>query len=217
MVVRETISCLLFDFDGTIVDTLAIWNQVTRECFAARGIDLDERMLSSILSNPWRDVLPTLSECDAHAIEHDLIGSIRKMYLECPPVGGLHAFLEQFSEIPKAIVTSSYRQQLVAPYLRRHSLDKYFPVVVGSEDTNHLKPNPEPVLLALRLLNADPSGAWLIGDSLTDVEAARLAGVSSVGFRAPAIGGDLVADSIQSLTSLLVTMMAENIDRPERA
>lgn len=215
MVVREAISCLLFDFDGTIVDTSAIWNQVTRECFAARGIDLDERMLSRILSNPWRDVLPTLSERDARAIEGDLVDSIRTVYLERPPMAGLHTFLERFAEIPKAIVTSSYRQQLVTPYLGRHSLDQYFPVVVGSEDTKHLKPNPEPVLLALRLLNAGPSGAWLIGDSLADVEAARLAGISSVGFKTPAIGGDLVADSIQSLTSLLVTIVAENIDRPE--
>jgi HAD superfamily hydrolase (TIGR01509 family) len=215
MGVRETITALLFDFDGTIVDTSAIWTRMIRACFTARGFDLDDQMLSRLLSNPWRNVLPTLSESTERAIEHELIGLLREGYLECPPVPGLRMFLDQFADVPKAIVTSSYREQLVAPYLRLHGLDHYFPVVVGSEDTDHLKPSPEPVLLALRLLNAGRSGAWLIGDSLADMEAARSAGVGSVGFRNPAIGGDLVADSIQALAALLIAIGTEHKDCPQ--
>lgn len=215
MGVRETVNALLFDFDGTIADTSQIWSQATRRCFAARGFDLDDRMLSRVLENPWCDVVPALSVSDALAIEHDLIGSIREVYLECPPVGGLHTFLDQFAEVPKAIVTSSYRAQLVAPYLRRHSLERYFPVVVGCEDTDSLKPSPEPVLLALRLLNIDRSGVWMIGDSLADIEAARSAAIKSVGLGDPSIGGDLLADSIQALTTLLITIMAEDKHRPQ--
>ncbi len=205
-------SALLFDFDGTIADTSQTWNQATRRCFAARGFDLDDAMISRVLANPWRDVVPALSESAALAIEQDLIGSVRETYLECPPLAGLNAFLDQFALVPKAIVTSSYREQLVAPYLRRHSLERYFPVVVGSEDTDRLKPSPEPVLLALRLLKAGRSGAWMIGDSLADIEAARSAGIGSVGLGNPAIGGDLVADSIQALAPLLVTIMTEDKD-----
>jgi HAD superfamily hydrolase (TIGR01549 family) len=210
MGVREAVNALLFDFDGTIADTSQTWNQTLRTCFAARGFDLDDWMLGRVLVNPWCDVVPALSESESLAIEHDLIGSIREAYLECPPVVGLDTFLDQFAEVPKAIVTSSYRERLVAPYLRRHDLDRYFSVVVGSEDTDRLKPSPEPVLLALRLLNVGHSGVWMIGDSLADIEAARSAGIGSVGLGSSAIGGDLVADSIQALASLLMTIMTED-------
>ena len=215
MGVREAVNALLFDFDGTIVDTEQVWSQATRACFAARGFDLDDGMLRRILVSPWSDVIPDLSQSDATAIEQNIVDSVREAYLECPPVAGFTAFLEQFAGTPKAIVTSSYREQLVAPYLRRHSLDHYFSVVVGSEDTERLKPSPEPVLLALRLLDVGRSGVWMIGDSPADIEAARSAGIRSVGLGDPAIGGDLVADSVQTLATLLRATMTEDEHRAQ--
>ncbi len=213
MGVREAVTALLLDFDGTIVETNAAWVQATRACFAARGFDLDGRLLSLVASSPWCDVVPGLSQSEAAAIELALIEAMRPAYLECPPAAGLRAFLDQFAGTPKAIVTSSYREQLVAPYLRRHDLDRYFPVLVGSEDTELLKPSPEPVLLALRLLGTGPAGAWLIGDSPADIEAARLAGIRSVGFGGLPIGGDLAADSFETLARLLAA--PEHVDGPQ--
>lgn len=213
MGVREAVTALLLDFDGTIVDTNAAWTRQTRACFAARGFDLDERLLSLVASSPWCDVVPALSLSEAAAIELDLIEAMRPAYLECPPAPGLRAFLDRFERTPKAVVTSSYREQLVAPYLRRHDLDRYFPVVIGSEDTELLKPSPEPVLLALRLLGTGPSGAWLIGDSPADIEAARLADIRSVGFGGRPVGGDLAADSFEALARLLA--VSEHVDGPQ--
>jgi beta-phosphoglucomutase-like phosphatase (HAD superfamily) len=211
--VREAVTALLLDFDGTMVDTNAAWTRATRACFAARGFDLDERMLSLVASSPWCEVIPGLSLTDAAAVEFALIEAMRAAYLDCPPAAGLRAFLHRFAGTPKAIVTSSYREQLVEPYLHRHDLDRYFPVVVGSEDTELLKPSPEPVLLALRRLGTGPGGAWLIGDSTADMEAARLAGVRSVGFGGRPIGGDLAADSFETVTGLLT--VPEHVDGPQ--
>jgi phosphoglycolate phosphatase-like HAD superfamily hydrolase len=167
-------------------------------------------MLSRILSNPWPDVVPGLSEPAAIAIEHDIVSSIREPYLDCPPAAGLDVLLSTFAEVPKAIVTSSYRERLVVPYLRRHGLDHHFSVVVGSEDTDRLKPDPEPVLLALSLLGADRSGAWMVGDSRADIEAARSAGIGSVGLGIRTAGGDHFADSMQALGRLLTAIMTED-------
>ncbi|HEV2778204.1 MAG TPA: HAD-IA family hydrolase [Actinophytocola sp.] len=215
MGVREAVTGLLFDFDGTIADTAQIWRQVTRRCFAARGFELDDRTLSRVLVSEWREVLPALSDADAVALENELVGSIHSAYLECPPTRGFEHFVEQFSDIPKAIVTSSYRERLVVPYLRRHGLNHHFSVVVGSEDTTYLKPSPEPILLALRLLNASPRGAWMIGDSPADVMAARSAGIRSAGFGDPTIGGDIVANSFQALARLLGAVGAEDEHRTQ--
>lgn len=216
MGVREAVTALLFDFDGTIVDTSSSWRQMTGASFAARGFALDDEMLDRVLVSPWEAVLPALSESDALAIEARLVDSMREAYLECPPVPGLEPLLDHFANLPKAIVTSSYREDLVVPYLRRHGLDHHFAVVIGSEDCARLKPDPEAIRLALKRLNIGRSGVWMIGDSAADVEAARAAGIRSVGLGSPVIGGDLAADSLDAVASLLRPAVAEEIHRPPR-
>jgi beta-phosphoglucomutase-like phosphatase (HAD superfamily) len=211
MGIRGAVSALLFDFDGTIAETGPLWDHVIRQCFAARGFELDELALASLLTTPWCDVLPGLSPSVALAIEADIVTAIRPAYLECPQIPGLDVVLGHFSRVPKAIVTSSYREQLVIPYLRRHDLGRHFAVVIGAEDTEYLKPHPEPVLLAMRKLNVSDQDAWLIGDSPADIEAARSAGIRSVGIGNPAIGGDLFADSLKALCSVLATATTEDI------
>lgn len=211
MGIRGAVSALLFDFDDTIVETGHLWIDVTRNCFASRGFELDEFALASLWTTPWPEVLPGLTPSDELAIEADIIAAIRPAYLECPRAPGLDALLDQCHDVPKAIVTSSYREHLVAPYLSRHNLDEHFLVVVGAEDTERLKPSPEPVFLALRQLNVSSRGAWLIGDSQVDIEAARSAGIWSIGFGNPALGGDLFADSFQALCSILAELTAEDV------
>jgi HAD superfamily hydrolase (TIGR01549 family) len=208
-------TALLFDFDGTIADTAALWPPAIRACFAAYGTALDDELLSRVLDNPWADVLPRLSPSAAAAIERDIVASVRDAYLACPPTEGLIALLETFASVPKAVVTSSYREELIAPYLRRHGLDKHFSAVVGCEDTERLKPDPEPVLLALRLLNAGRRGTWLIGDSLADIQAAKSAGIGSIALGNLAAGGDRFAESVQALRALLTAIVAEDEYHPE--
>lgn len=208
MIDQDAVTALLFDFDGTIADTSSCWVDTAVRCFGARGYDLDEATANRVLVTPWLEVLPDLPATLAREIERDMVHTIHGAYLECPPMDGLADFLDGCPAVPKAIVTSSYRTRLVEPYLRRHDLERFFPVIVGSEDTRALKPSPEPVLLALRSLDAAVGGAWLIGDSATDIEAARAAGIGSVGFGDPAIGGDLAAAGPDELLRLLAGLLA---------
>jgi pyrophosphatase PpaX len=59
-------------------------------------------------------------------------------------------------------------------------LAEQFEVVVGFEDTERHKPDPDPVLAALRKLGAEPSEAAYVGDSPFDIRAAKAAGVFAV-------------------------------------
>jgi HAD superfamily hydrolase (TIGR01549 family) len=216
MGVREAVSALLFDFDGTIVDTSVIWRERTGASFAARGYVLDDELLDRVLDSPWETVLPALSEADALAIEAELVESMREAYLESPPAPGLEPLLDRFASLPKAIVTSSYREQLVVPYLRRHGLEHHFEVVIGSEDCARLKPDPESIRLALERLGVGSEGVWLVGDSAADVEAARAAGIRSVGVGSQAAGADLAADSLDAVAALLGPAVAEEEDLSAR-
>jgi pyrophosphatase PpaX len=59
-------------------------------------------------------------------------------------------------------------------------LEPYFDVVVGSDETERHKPHPDPILLALERLEAEPRGSAYVGDSPFDVQAAKAAGVLAV-------------------------------------
>ena len=59
-------------------------------------------------------------------------------------------------------------------------LERFFDVVVGSDDTERHKPDPEPLLYALEQLDAEPQQAAYVGDSPFDIRAAKAAGVHAV-------------------------------------
>ena len=66
--------------------------------------------------------------------------------------------------------------------LRHFSIRSLFGVVLGGGSTEHLKPHPEVVRHAMQTLGARPEDTWMVGDNVTDLECARLAGVRSVFF-----------------------------------
>ncbi len=59
-------------------------------------------------------------------------------------------------------------------------LEHFFDVVIGSDDTERHKPDPEPIMHALHLLDVRPEEAAYVGDSPFDVRAAKAAGVHAV-------------------------------------
>ena len=65
--------------------------------------------------------------------------------------------------------------------LRGLQLDRYFEAVVGIEDVERSKPDPEPVRLALDYLEVAPSRAVMVGDTVHDMEAGRRAGTRTIG------------------------------------
>ncbi|WP_251081456.1 HAD family hydrolase, partial [Frankia sp. Mgl5] len=60
-------------------------------------------------------------------------------------------------------------------------LAPFFPVVITGDDVAEPKPHPEGILLAMKLLQAEPQTTLYVGDSDSDIKAAKAAGVTSVG------------------------------------
>ena len=78
-------------------------------------------------------------------------------------------------------IVSAKRRTTVELAFARVPLGHLFDVVVGGDETERQKPNPEPLLLALERLGADAADAAYVGDSPYDMQAARAAGVYAVG------------------------------------
>ena len=81
-------------------------------------------------------------------------------------------------------VVSNNSARAVHAYLARHGLDDRISLVIArtSHDPALLKPSPHLITQAVEALDAEPGECTLVGDSVTDVQAARLAGVQSIGY-----------------------------------
>ena len=81
-------------------------------------------------------------------------------------------------------IVSNNSARAVHAYLARHGLDDRITLVVArtSHDPALLKPSPHLITQAVEALEAEPGDCTLVGDSVTDVEGARLAGAHSIGY-----------------------------------
>lgn len=78
------------------------------------------------------------------------------------------------------IITSRNRDGLSKRYFPFSRTKKYFSVLVTVEDIKHHKPHPEPLLFAAKRLKLKPSECVYVGDSCTDVEAGKAAGMKTI-------------------------------------
>lgn len=117
------------------------------------------------------------------------------------PFEGIVPVLDEFlaAHIPMAVVTSKVAWGATGE-LAESGLLRYFQAVVGFDDTEEHKPDPEPVYTALeRLCIVDPSQAVFIGDSPADIWAARNAGAVSVAALWGTLDEELLLDAMPDL------------------
>ncbi|MEU8092392.1 HAD family hydrolase [Micromonospora chalcea] len=119
----------------------------------------------------------------------------------------------QQSGLPVAVVSNNSAGALTT-YLARHRLAGYVSPVVGRAyaEPARMKPNPEPILQAVQALGAQPGRCVLVGDSLSDIEGARAAGVRVIGYANrpakvkafQAAGADVVVTSMGMIARALI-------------
>ncbi|RKZ36395.1 MAG: phosphoglycolate phosphatase, partial [Gammaproteobacteria bacterium] len=101
-------------------------------------------------------------------------------------------------------------RRFAEPLLREMGILDFFTAIVGGDCLPEKKPNPEPLLHAITLLDSDPEHALYVGDSETDVRAARAAGLTVIcvtygynhGRDIRAAKPDAVIDSLAQLPGL---------------
>lgn len=184
---NQGFSCLLFDLDGTLVDTNDL---IIRSYYHALGKYLDRKVpLEEVLTffgRPLRDGMEYFSP------QHweEMIRAYREFNLAnhdqlARPFPGVREALEELHrrEYWLAVVTSKARP-VTEMGLRLCGLEHLMDVVVCMEDTSVHKPAPDPVLKALELLRRKgwtgrKEEVLMVGDSPWDVAAAKAAGVAT--------------------------------------
>jgi len=179
---RGQVDAVLFDWDGTLVDSAEASFECYESTFGSYGIPFDRATYAATYSPNWHRTYTAVGlpedrweEADARWVE----GYCR---LEIPLLPGAREAIERLhaAGLPQAIVTSGDRTRVLRE-LERHGLARYFPVIVCGSDGLAKKPHPEALLLALGRLGVPPARAVYVGDSPEDVEMARNAGALSIG------------------------------------
>lgn len=185
------IKAVLWDMDGTLVDTESvIWAGIQRAFREAAGIELPEPMFQSLLGRSERDFYRQMSEhfqLSAAAVA-SIQAAFEAAYLPAlasvePLPGAVEKVREFAVYAPQALVTGSTGAQ-AAVVLHALNVADAFRHIVGCDRYQRGKPDPEPFLLAARLLDVEPASCLAIEDSLPGIAAARAAGMKVVGVHA---------------------------------
>jgi pyrophosphatase PpaX len=174
---------LLFDLDGTIIDTIDLILASARH---ASALVLGEALPDDVLRHNIG--VPLRAQMAEYAPEHveELLSAYREhndrvhddLIREFP---GTEAALESLASMgrPMGVVTSKSRP-VAQRGVDHFGLGRYFDFVVGFEDTATHKPGPEPVLEGARRLGVPAEHCMYVGDSPHDIESGNAAGALTV-------------------------------------
>jgi HAD superfamily hydrolase (TIGR01509 family) len=202
-------AAVLFDLDGTLVDTVELRIEAWARVFAEFEIPVERERLGRLIGVDGkrlaREVAAlagrTLSDEDCEAIDKrcgEIYEALNSDPKPLPGVGELVRALEA-TGIRWAIATSSRREQV------KTSVDalelEHEPTVVDGSHVEHAKPEPDLLLLGAKELDVEPARCWYVGDSTWDVAAAIAAGMVPIGVTA---GSAISADVLTGAGAALV-------------
>ena len=176
---------VLFDLDGTLIDTIELILSSARHAFDGwqGGAPTDADWVRGIGT-------PLVEQLRGFAASEDDVALLLERYRDYQHIhhdrltrcyDGVPAIVAQLADrgYPMAIVTSK-ASVIAKRSLEWVGLDRFFPVVVGFDETTRHKPDPDPVLAALDRLGASADQAAFVGDSPHDVYAGNAAGVLTI-------------------------------------
>jgi phosphoglycolate phosphatase len=212
---------ILFDLDGTLVDSAPDIAAAVNELLATRGLPpLSLPQVTAMIGDGVRKLIErafAASGAPLSGAELDQTHEAMKpIYLRhvtelATLMPGVREALAHFHMAGIAMGVVTNKPQLAARQVLLHfGLVEFFGTIVGGDAVRHQKPAPDGLLMALDRLHAGPGDALMVGDSIADAGAARAAGMAVAlvrgGYtRVPLeeIGADLVCDSMLDLPTLL--------------
>jgi HAD superfamily hydrolase (TIGR01549 family) len=178
----DGLRAVLFDWDGTLVDSAAKSYRCYVRTFAAHGIEYDHATFERTYSPDWYRTYEEIG------LPREAWAQADARWLECYEtepselVPGARRTLERLAErgVVRGLVSSGdpsrVRREIVAL-----GVAPFFSAVVCGGETCERKPHPEPLLVALERLGVAPRDSAYVGDSPEDVMMARAAGAFAVG------------------------------------
>lgn len=188
--VRPTarVAAVLFDFDGTLVDSAPDMAATANEMRAARGIDPQPyEALRRMVGSGARGMVGVAfgvkpGEQGYDDLRADFLVRYERRMLERTTVfSAMHHVLERLHHhsIRWGVVTNK-ATRLAVPMMHGLGLSQRCATLIGGDSTPYTKPHPEPLLEAARRLGVAPEHCVYVGDDARDVRAGRAAGMATL-------------------------------------
>ncbi|MGE4427656.1 MAG: HAD family hydrolase [Solirubrobacteraceae bacterium] len=182
---------MIFDNDGTFLETDGAWTRAEQTLFARRGRVFGEEHRHGLLGSSFEMAALHLERFlgqpgDGGALMAELVELVyAEIDRDVPVMPGADALVDglRHADIPIAMATNAGRA-FALKALRRAGHGDTFGVLVSAEDVAAAKPAPDPFLAAAAALGVAPRGCVAIEDSPTGVAAGRAAGMTVLGVTA---------------------------------
>lgn len=226
--VPQAISAIVFDFDGVLADTEPLHFQAFQDTFDRRGWPFSEdEYRSQYLALSDRDLVHSYAEVHDRMFAPGEVAAILneksaayRAGLASPQVlypAAVNCVGRLRRHYRLAIASGSLRAE-IRDILTAHELLDAFSAIVAIDDVTHGKPDPESYRRAAERLAVAPSACVAVEDTRWGLEAARAAGLRTVGIthttsRANLKAADWVIDHLDQLTGAAIARLGFPIDR----
>lgn len=180
----SSITTLLFDWDGTLVDSAQLGLTAFEQSFTALGVPFDHDIYRRVYSPNWYSVYEAMGlpkdkwqTADDLWIRH--YGEQTAQLVD----GAMETVVELRQKGFRLGVVSSGSDCRVVREIKELGFDSMFEVVVCNEQMENKKPHPEGLETALRTIACSPEASCYVGDSPEDIEMGRRARMLTVGVR----------------------------------
>lgn len=207
-------AALIFDLDGTLVDTVETRINAWLRTFEEYGIPAERGQVAKLIGSDGRRLARVVAEAAGRATDAGLAEEIdcrsgeiySLLNIDPRPLPGAPELLQAVDDIGLrwAIATSS-RPDQVGRSIESLNLPRP-PTVIDGSRVEHAKPAPDLLLFAARELGVEPSRAWYVGDSIWDMQAAGAAGMPAIGV----VSGSTTAEELEAAGAMLTV---DNLNR----
>ena len=183
------LKAIIFDVDGTLIDSVDAHAEAWQRAFAEHGVELDYDAVRSQIGKGGDQLLPVFLPDDEVEGKGARIDERRSDLVKNDYIDGLKAFPQVRSLFEKAkgagltiALASSAKGEELKVYKRKADIEGLVGEETSSDDAEKSKPHGDIFQAALdRLSGIDPSEAIVVGDTPYDAEAAAKVGVRTVG------------------------------------
>jgi len=187
LVKKWGIDCIIFDLDGTLVDTLEFHIKAFQQLFAEKGLKISYDKIAENMGRTPKDtllsLLPNLVDAPKklEMLTQEKEQKLSKLLTTVYKLPGAEEILKLLKANHKTLcLASSTPSYNVKKILEATTLKVYFDAIVTGEDISVGKPNPEVFLVAAKKGRCSIDSCLVIGDSTHDIKAAKNAGMKVI-------------------------------------
>lgn len=182
LTVNPKAKALIFDLDGTLADSMPVHFLAYKNILVEYGIHFTPELFAKLAGIPAVGTIEKLNEwygtkMDAEEVGHFKESEYEKIMHKMKPIAPVVELAKKYHGIlPMAVGTGGYHR-LAWKTIDILGLDKYFDILVSTEDVAHPKPFPDTFLKCAELMGVEPSVCEVFEDAELGIQAANAAGM----------------------------------------